>query len=109
MMVYIFRMHLRCIHRRIFRCLNQDVTTPFPEFSKLNTHSELYNYSITNPDEFWARVARSQLHFFKDFTTTREFDLARGRIEWFKGFFSNLFFLSIFDFSIYLTTTRMMT
>jgi len=71
--------------RRILRCLSQNVTTPFPEFPEFSSHTELYQYSINNVDDFWARVARSHLNFAQDFTSTRDIDLSRGQIEWFKG------------------------
>jgi hypothetical protein len=72
--------------RNTKRFLAQNITTPFPEFAEFNSHDEIYKFSIHNPTEFWARVARSQLTFTKDFTKTSRFDLDRGEIEWFIGF-----------------------
>ena len=45
-------------------------THPFPEFSELKSFEEIHKYSINNHEEFWGRIARSQIKWHKDFTTT---------------------------------------
>ena len=80
-----FRMIRRSLGLFTRRLLTQNVTTPFPEFPELSSHREIYEFSIKQPDEFWARVARSHLSFSRDFSVTSDFDLDRGKIEWFPG------------------------
>ena len=70
---------------RFSRSLTQNVTTSFPEFPQFSNHQEIYDYSIRNPDEFWAKVARTHLSFKKDFTKTSHIDLAKGDIRWFEA------------------------
>ncbi|KAK7504191.1 hypothetical protein BaRGS_00004495 [Batillaria attramentaria] len=66
------------------RCIN--TTTPFPEFGNmtdLRSHQDLYRFSLTDPQEFWCRLARTRLKWDKDFTTTFDSNLREGKIAWF--------------------------
>ena len=53
----------------------------FPEKS----YNELQNFALENPTEFWSALARSRLHWRRDFDTTQNCDFSRGEIKWFEG------------------------
>ena len=50
----------------------------------LDLYDEIYNRSITNPENFWAETAQ-RIHWIKSWDTVRNFDFVQGRIEWFSG------------------------
>jgi acetyl-CoA synthetase len=45
----------------------------------------MYQDSIQNPDEFWAKQAEEFLDWDKDWDSTSNVDYHKGFIEWFKG------------------------
>ena len=49
------------------------------------SHEELYRFSIEKPEEFWGGIARSQLHWFKDFDSVMECNMREAKFEWFRG------------------------
>lgn len=68
------------------RCYTQKFTTHIPEFEShphINSYEDLYRHSLKNPDIFWSRLARSRLHWFKDFDITSECDIKNGLNKWF--------------------------
>ena len=61
-------------------------TTPFPEFehdTSLNTHEKLHNFSIDKPEQFWGTLAKSRLHWDKEFSQIRDCNINEGKIRWF--------------------------
>ncbi len=65
---------------------SQKFSTPIPEFENqpgIESHQDLYEFSLSNPDEFWGRLARSRLRWFQDFDTVKDCDMDEGRIAWF--------------------------
>ena len=50
----------------------------------LDLYDEIYNRSITNPENFWAETAQ-RIHWIKSWDTVQNFDFVQGRIEWFSG------------------------
>lgn len=51
----------------------------------LDEYKQLYNESIRSPDTFWARMARENLSFDRDFDTTRIGSFEHGDAAWFIG------------------------
>ena len=47
--------------------------------------SELYQHSITNPDEFWNEQASSYLEWISEWDQVSEYDFNKGQVNWFKG------------------------
>ena len=61
-------------------------STSIPEFEDnlaINSYKDLYQFSLTNSEEFWSTLARSRLRWFKDFGTVKDCDINEGRIAWF--------------------------
>ncbi|MDG2012117.1 MAG: AMP-binding protein, partial [Pirellulaceae bacterium] len=62
---------------------------PSPEFSaksrigSLQEYQELYDRAAENPVEFWAELARKELHWFQDFTEGMVWN--EPFVEWFVG------------------------
>ncbi len=49
-------------------------------------YERLYQESVDDPDGFWSRMAREQLHWFSDdWKTVSEVDMPKGRVSWFAG------------------------
>ncbi|KAL8590860.1 Acetyl-coenzyme A synthetase 2-like, mitochondrial [Nucella lapillus] len=64
----------------------QSTTTPFPEFAdlaQLQSHDDLYKFSLENPKEFWGRLARSRLQWDQDFQTVIDCHMEEGNFKWF--------------------------
>jgi acetyl-CoA synthetase len=45
----------------------------------------MYEYSISDPDSFWAEQAESFIEWFKSWDKVSEWDYKKAEIEWFKG------------------------
>jgi hypothetical protein len=45
-------------------------TQDFPEFPEFTTFEEIYKYSIENHEDFWKRIAKTQIKWDKEFTIT---------------------------------------
>ncbi|KAL1959300.1 hypothetical protein VTO42DRAFT_2487 [Malbranchea cinnamomea] len=56
-----------------------------PYLKSFDEYKKLYDESISDPDTFWARMARELLTFDKDFTTTHVGSLENGDSAWFVG------------------------
>ena len=50
---------------------------------KFSNHSELYEFSIREPDIFWGTLAKSRLRWYQEFTQTSDCDMNEGQIAWF--------------------------
>jgi hypothetical protein len=67
---------------------HRQLTTNFPEFQddpKLQSHDQIYKFSLENPDKFWSTLARSRLQWAKDFDIIKDCDISKGHIQWFLG------------------------
>ena len=42
-------------------------------------------HTCFQPEEFWGGIARSQLHWFKDFDSVMECNMREAKFEWFRG------------------------
>jgi acetyl-CoA synthetase len=49
------------------------------------TYQEMYQYSIANPDQFWAEQAESFLTWEQPWNTVRNYDFKKGEATWFAG------------------------
>jgi acetyl-CoA synthetase len=47
--------------------------------------SEMYQHSITNPDEFWHEQASEYLEWISEWDQVSEYDFSKGQVSWFKG------------------------
>ncbi|KAF7196511.1 Acetyl-coenzyme A synthetase [Pseudocercospora fuligena] len=54
-----------------------------PHIESLDKYKEMYKESITNPDQFWGKLARELLTWEKDFQTVHTGTLAGGDNAWF--------------------------
>lgn len=67
---------------------HRPLSTKFPEFQnnpQLQSHDQIYKFSVENPDEFWSTLARSRLQWSRDFDTIKDCDISKGHIKWFLG------------------------
>lgn len=65
---------------------NNILTTDIPEFTNvagLNNHQDLYNFSLTEYEKFWATLARSRLNWYKQFDEISNCDMDKGLHRWF--------------------------
>ncbi|KAF7651920.1 hypothetical protein LDENG_00103720 [Lucifuga dentata] len=49
------------------------------------SHRELYQLSITDPDQFWGSAATDRLRWIEPFQRVQDCELSGGRIRWFLG------------------------
>lgn len=64
------------------RLLNsKDIPTPY--ISSFDEYKRLWEESVSNPSEFFAKAAKEHLHWDKPFQTTKSGDLLNGNIAWF--------------------------
>ncbi|KAL2265521.1 hypothetical protein VTJ83DRAFT_6621 [Remersonia thermophila] len=54
-----------------------------PHLSGIEEYQKLYKESITQPDQFWGRLARELLTWHKDFNTVRSGSFQTGDVAWF--------------------------
>ena len=47
--------------------------------------SDMYQHSITNPNEFWHEQASSYLEWISEWDQVSEHDFSKGQVSWFKG------------------------
>jgi acetyl-CoA synthetase len=47
--------------------------------------SDMYQHSITKPDEFWHEQASSYLEWISKWDQVSEHDFSKGHVCWFKG------------------------
>lgn len=67
---------------------HRPLSTKFPEFQnnpQLQSHDQIYKFSLENPDQFWSTLARSRLQWSRDFDTVKDCDIIKGHIKWFLG------------------------
>lgn len=72
-----------CQHRKYS---GDKFSTAIPEFENhpsIHSYTDLYNYSLSNSDEFWSTLATSRLKWFKDFQKVQDCDMEKGKISWF--------------------------
>lgn len=53
--------------------------------SSLEQYYEMYNRSVSKPEEFWAEMAEEHLTWFKKWDKVLESDFAQGKNAWFTG------------------------
>ncbi|KAM9354003.1 acetyl-coenzyme A synthetase 2-like, mitochondrial [Pholidichthys leucotaenia] len=54
-------------------------------FGEVRGRRALQEFSVSNPESFWAAVALHRLSWMSPFTTVQDCDLSRGKIRWFEG------------------------
>jgi acetyl-CoA synthetase len=54
-------------------------------FPDLKSYRELYDRSLNEPDAFWAEQAKTQLHWFHEFSQVSDSDLSNAMNAWFLG------------------------
>ena len=47
--------------------------------------SDMYQHSITNPNEFWHEQASNYLEWISEWDQVSEHDFSKGQVSWFKG------------------------
>ena len=47
--------------------------------------SDMYQHSITNPNEFWNEQASNYLEWISEWDQVSEHDFSKGQVSWFKG------------------------
>lgn len=75
-------------HRRHYSSSQHISSSPIPEFDgrpDLKTHEDLYQFSLTNHDEFWGTLAKSRLRWFQDFDQVYQGDFASGNYQYFSN------------------------
>ena len=67
------------------------VFKPSSEFSSksyigsMEEYKKMYEDSIKNPDEFWAKLAEEHVSWYKKWNKVRDYDFKQGKIRWFEG------------------------
>jgi len=59
-------------------------TTQKAHISSLEQYKKIYNESISNPEEFWAKIAE-RIDWYQPWNKVREYDFVNGKIEWFSN------------------------
>ena len=59
-------------------------TTQKAHISSLEQYKKIYNESIRNPEEFWAKIAE-RIDWYQPWNKVREYDFVNGKIEWFSN------------------------
>ena len=49
------------------------------------SYQYMYDYSISNPDEFWAEQAEKFIDWEKKWERVSDVDFSKGKIAWFEG------------------------
>ena len=49
------------------------------------SYQSMYDYSISNPDEFWAEQAEKFIDWDKKWDKVSDVDFSKGKIAWFEG------------------------
>ena len=68
-----------------------DKIYPVPKVSNLDPliseeeYSELYQFSIDNPNEFWGKQALSRLDWIKHFDSVSSANVEKAEFEWFSN------------------------
>ena len=52
--------------------------------TSLEQYKKIYNESISNPEEFWAKIAE-RIDWYQPWNKVREYDFVNGKIEWFSN------------------------
>jgi len=60
-------------------------SSPWPEFSQYETHAELYQFSLDNPERFWGTMAKSKLRWQQLFDKVQQCDMEKGQFSWFSN------------------------
>ena len=50
-----------------------------------DTYQSMYEYSINNPDEFWAEQAETFIDWDRKWDKVSDVDFSKGKIAWFEG------------------------
>ena len=70
--------------------MSDNLISPNKEFSNnahiksIGQYQDLYNKSISDPDNFWAEIA-NRITWFKKWDQVSEYDFIKGSIKWFDG------------------------
>ena len=48
-------------------------------------HSKWYDYSLTNPEQFWGDLAAQRLHWRRPFDSVMDCNMTKGYFRWFDG------------------------
>ena len=70
--------------------MSDNLISPNKEFSNnahiksIGQYQDLYNKSISDPDNFWAEIA-NRITWFKKWDQVSEYDFTKGSIKWFDG------------------------
>ena len=63
--------------------------TPLPELQTVcpgaGTHQDLHRFSVEQPGQFWAALARARLTWDQDWITDMDCSFHQGRFSWFSG------------------------
>lgn len=60
--------------------------------NSMDQYQRMYDYSVTDPEGFWAEQAEEFIHWEKKWDTVLEYDFVDPKIEWFKGGLTNVSF-----------------
>ena len=71
------------------RGLAGGTSTPLPELQTVcpgaETHQDLHRFSVEQPGQFWAALARARLTWDQDWHTDMDCSFHQGRFSWFSG------------------------
>ena len=51
----------------------------------MDKYKEMYEKSIENPDEFWAKMAEENVSWYKKWRNVSKYDFEKAEIKWFEG------------------------
>ena len=51
----------------------------------MDKYKEMYEKSIENPDEFWAKMAEENVSWYKKWRNVSKYDFKKAEIKWFEG------------------------
>ena len=86
--------------------MSDNLISPNKEFSNnahiksIGQYQDLYNKSISDPDNFWAEIA-NRITWFKKWDQVSEYDFIKGSIKWFDGAKLNFAEHLLYDSSVH--------
>ena len=68
-----------------------EIFNPSEEFSRkahvksMDEYQKMYDESVKNPEEFWAKMADEHVSWSKKWEKVRDYNFKEGKIKWFEG------------------------
>jgi len=68
---------------KVFKPSNETSSQAY--IGSMEKYKEMYNESIKNPEQFWAKMAEEHVTWYKKWNKVLDFDFKKANIKWFEG------------------------